>query len=133
MKVSKKKIIIISIVTLIVISPYVYFKSLDVYEFTNVPGITSKDGVVYHLNSELTKSFKEWEVKSDKAIGRVKGEGFFNILFDGPRIYKLRDYEEKEAVALVYYFDDDYIYIRKNNGSSISWYKVQSPFMVFQL
>jgi hypothetical protein len=106
--ISKKKTIIFISIALIVSSPYVYFKSLNEYTFEPVANIASKDGIVYHMNAELTKG----ELKRTKSIGKIKGEGFFNTLFYGPRIYKLKEYDEKEAIALVYYFDDDYVYVK---------------------
>lgn len=111
MNISKKKTIIFISIALIVSSPYIYFKSLNEYTPTKA-GLVSKAGIVYCIDAELTRSYKEGELKRTKSIGKVNGEGLFKTLFYGPRIYKLKEYDEKEAIALVYYLDDDYVCVK---------------------
>ena len=111
MKISKKNRVLFSIVALIFISPYIYFINLD--EYSDVKGdIVSKDGVVYDFNPELSRGFNEREVNPDKVIGRIKGVGFFETFILGPRVYKLREYDKKEAIVLTC-IDDDYVYKKK--------------------
>lgn len=112
MKISRKNTIVFSIIALIVIAPYVYFKSFDEYTQKvdgDIVSIVSKDGDAYYRNKELTNDGK---VHYDKKVGRIKGIGFFETIFWGPWVYTHREYDKKEALVVRVPFDD-YVYLIK--------------------
>ena len=102
-KISKIKfgvIVILGIILIISIVSFYNFTNLAIYRKGTNGDIVSQDGVVYHFNGELTRSYSDGELKADKVIGRFEGEDFISTWLFGPKVVKLKDYDGKDTFLL---------------------------------
>ena len=87
-------IIIIFVIRLIIFT-YKDYIHLDLYIVEPNGDIVAKNGIVYKPHEKLTNDFMNGDLKGEKMIGRVNGDGFW-----GRRIYKLKGINIEKSIAL---------------------------------
>ncbi|MDP4144930.1 MAG: hypothetical protein Q8936_10695 [Bacillota bacterium] len=88
-------VIIVGILIIYSADVYVNYIKLDVYTVQPSGDIVSKDGIVYKFDGKLTSDYMSGDLKGEKMIGKVNGDGFL-----GRRIYKLRGIDTKNSISL---------------------------------
>ena len=97
----KKKVALIIIFSGILLAlslSFMRFTKLDVYVQQSNGDITSKNGIVYARSGVLSSVDPGIHLFRNKIIGRFQGEGYISTCLIGPRVVKLKKFDEKETI-----------------------------------
>lgn len=101
-KITKLKImfIVLIIFIMMVVLAYINFLKLNNYFENNKGEIVSSNGMTYKFEWQLTRKYSDGKLKADKAIGKLKDANIVEFYLMGPRIVKLKNYDENQMFLL---------------------------------